>query len=352
MQKNIKKYFSLIFILLFFIVFSFFEWEEYFKFYKQHQSLEQSKTTQAQEVKDFSLENIRDLDKLDLYYTPYKSLLDDIKNKIDEAKDRVYIEVYMLTETRIKEALARAKKRWIDVKIVLEKNPYKAYNINNKAYNFLIEKEIDVAWSNPKNFSLNHAKLLIIDDEIIISTWNLTYSTFAYNRDFFIIIEDREILEKLLLIFDADFNWKPISIYDENLVLSPDYSRAKLEKMILEAKSSINMYFQYLKDERLFNLLVSRVESWIKLSILLPESALEDNKKEIEQLISKQAEVVLLKKPTIHSKAILIDEKYLFIWSVNFSEYSLDKNREIWIILKDIEIIKKFKDTFLKDIWK
>jgi cardiolipin synthase len=31
----------------------------------------------------------------------------------------------------------------------------------------------------------------------------------------------------------------------------------------------------------------------------------------------------------MHSKAILVDEKYLFIGSVNFSEASFDKNREV-----------------------
>jgi phosphatidylserine/phosphatidylglycerophosphate/cardiolipin synthase-like enzyme len=40
----------------------------------------------------------------------------------------------MLTESRIKEAILRAKKKGLDVKIILEKDPYLAYNINNKTY--------------------------------------------------------------------------------------------------------------------------------------------------------------------------------------------------------------------------
>ncbi|MDF1682884.1 MAG: phospholipase D-like domain-containing protein [Patescibacteria group bacterium] len=36
-----------------------------------------------------------------------------------------------------------------------------------------------------------------------------------------------------------------------------------------------------------------------------------------------------MKNPKMHSKAILIDNKYLFLGSVNFSSYSLDRNREV-----------------------
>jgi phosphatidylserine/phosphatidylglycerophosphate/cardiolipin synthase-like enzyme len=57
-----------------------------------------------------------------------------------------------------------------------------------------------------------------------------------------------------------------------------------------------------------------------------------------------------LPKYNMHSKAILVDDLYLFIWSVNFSEYSIDKNREIWILLKDEKIISKFKEVFSKDL--
>jgi phosphatidylserine/phosphatidylglycerophosphate/cardiolipin synthase-like enzyme len=77
----------------------------------------------------------------------------------------------MLTETKIQEALVKAKNtNKIEIKIILEKNPYLATSINNKAYNFLIENNIDIIRSNPDNYTLNHSKLLIIDEKAIIST--------------------------------------------------------------------------------------------------------------------------------------------------------------------------------------
>jgi len=57
----------------------------------------------------------------------------------------------------------------------------------------------------------------------------------------------------------------------------------------------------------------------------------------------------MLDKYTMHSKAILVDKKYLFIWSVNFSNYSLDKNRETWVLLTNNDIILKFIRLFNSD---
>jgi len=42
---------------------------------------------------------------------------------------------------------------------------------------------------------------MIIDNEVIVSSGNFTYSTFAFNRDLFLFINDKNILEKFLKIF-------------------------------------------------------------------------------------------------------------------------------------------------------
>ena len=350
MQKFFKKYFLIIFIFFFFSIFSFFEGWEYIELYKKSQILDQEKQLLSDWIDNFSLDKIKILEEVEFYYSPSKNLLEEIIKKIDASENRVYLEIYMLTKDSIKDALIRAENRGLDVKVLLEKNPYMAYNINNKSYDFLDKAWVFTQWSNAQNFALNHTKMLIVDDDIIISTWNFTHSTFTYNRDFFLFIKDEILLYKLLDIFNGDFDWELVQIYDDNLVISPEYSRSKFEILFREAEKSIDMYFQYLKDEELFNLLISRLENGIKINIILAESALDDNKSEIEKLKELGANVSLIKKPKIHSKAILVDDKYLFLGSINFSWYSLDKNREIWIILKDKKVIEKFKNIFKEDI--
>lgn len=148
------------------------------------------------------------------FYTPDEKVIEKIVTKIENAKDKIYIEIYMLSETRILNAIKKKKdeNKNIEIKIILEKNPYIATNFNNKAYDFLTKNNINTVWSNPDNFSLNHTKLIIIDDEAIISTWNLTYSSFKYNREFFIFTQDKNIIQSLKTIFLNDYFFRKYSL--------------------------------------------------------------------------------------------------------------------------------------------
>jgi phosphatidylserine/phosphatidylglycerophosphate/cardiolipin synthase-like enzyme len=58
----------------------------------------------------------------------------------------------------------------------------------------------------------------------------------------------------------------------------------------------------------------------------------------------------IMSKKKMHSKVIIIDKKYGFIWSINFSSYSLDKNRELWLLIKNSKIIEELLDYFQDDI--
>ena len=349
MFNLIKKYFSIVFIILFVIIFTILNSEEYVSNYENKIWEAKENEEVNKNIKTFKLENINPLVDTHFYYTPYKKLLDKIVDKILNAETRVYLEVYMLTETRIKQALIDVKNNWKEVKVILEKNPYKANSINNKHFKFLKDAWVNIVWSNPDLYSLNHSKFIIIDDEIILSTWNFTYSTFAFNRDLFLFSKDKILLDNLLIIFDWDFLWKNINVYSDNLVLSPSYSRNKFETLFSEAEFSIDLYFQYLSDEKLEKLLIKKALEWVKIKIIVSEDFYKDEKEKINNLIKVWIEIQPLLEAKNHSKAILIDSKYLFIGSVNFSGYSLDKNREIWVILTNEDIISKYMKLFIKD---
>lgn len=343
-----QKIFSAIIWIIIFIIFWIFFTEEYKKFQKEKQEITKQNNEVLENAKNFSVENIKDLENTDFFYTPYEELLTNFTKKIDEAKNEVLVEVYMFTEKRFLESLKKAKQRWVLVKVILEKNPYNSENVNNSHFSEMKKSWIEVVWSNPKNYQLNHTKFYIIDNEAIISTWNLTYSTFTVNRDFFISTKDENIIKNLKNIFEADFSGKKLDFYDDNLVSSPNYSRIKLEKFLNSATKNIKIYIQYLKDKNINNLLISlKNEKNISIEIITDEKQKDDEN--IKFLQSKWINIKFFNWKTMHSKAILIDEKYLFIWSINFSEPSIDKNRELGIFIKNETIIEKFKKLFEKD---
>jgi len=335
-----------IIILLFFIVFSYFNIWEYLDYQKNKNYLTNTQELNKQKVSTFSLGNIRNLEEIKLETTPSKNLLTKIIKKIENAKKHIYIEIYMFTNKKLVSAIVKAKKKGIDIKVIMEKNPYKIPKLNDKTYKTLKDNNIDVVWSNANNYSLNHSKMILIDDEIIISTWNLTYSTFTKNKDIFLFIKDKILLNKLNKIFLHDYKWEKIWEYEDNIILSPNYSREKLKILITSAKKEIKISFPYLEDDKFKNLIIKKVQNWIRVNIIVGKKFFDENTLLINELRSSWIKINYLKKYKLHSKSILIDNKYLYIWSINFSYYSLDKNREIWILTKNTNIIKQFLSMY------
>jgi len=94
-------------IFLFVCLFLFSCQNEYVEF---HQNKEKQTQLQTQ-INDFSFEQIQYLSGITLKNTPDLKLLDDITTKIENANSRVYVEVYIFTEKRMKKSLIDAKKR-------------------------------------------------------------------------------------------------------------------------------------------------------------------------------------------------------------------------------------------------
>ena len=116
---------------------------------------------------------------------------------------------------------------------------------------------------------------------------------------------------------------------------------------MLSAEKNIKIYIQYLKDKKINDLLKNLKQKNIDIEIIVDKSAIENEETKDLQKSGINTKAFNWKK--MHSKVILVDEKYVFVWSVNFSEYSLDKNREMWIILKNEDIVKRILEIFKND---
>lgn len=344
-MKNFKKkYLNSVIIIFLLILFSLFYSKEYFLFHTENTKQQENIKETKENLKEFSLEDIREIEDIDIFKNPDKNILKIMVDKINNAKQRVYVEAYIFTEKDLRSALIRAKKRWIDIKIEMEKNVYMANSINKKTYDEFIKNEIDVIWSDSSDYALNHSKFFIIDDELLLSTWNFSYSMFTKNRDMMLFIKDKDILDKMLKNFQFDYQKEKDYIYDNNLVLSPFYSREKLEFLLKSAKKDIKIYFPYFQDARIQSILEDKLDEKIDIKIIT------DKKNDrFDEFKSIWFDIKVLKKLTQHAKIIIIDWKYAYVWSVNFSLSSLDKNKETWILIKNENVIKKLNDYFQED---
>lgn len=346
-----QKIIQILGLWAFIVIFGYFFGDEYWEYQdiqnqenNYHRSLEDS-------LQAFSIDSIWEISgDMQLYKTPDLGLLTQLVDEIDAAKEKIYVEVYIFTERDMRDALIRAHNRWIEVKILLENNPYKAPYLNDKHYEAFQNAWLDVKWSDPLNYSLNHAKMMIIDEKVYISTWNFSYSLFKYNQDFLVSVENTDFIEKLEALFIWDFEHKNIGVYDTNLVISPSDSRFKLEQLVLSAKESVRFYFPYIADERFENTLFKASQKWVNIQGIVAKDFYNEENDVIERFERTNIEMSFLKKDKLHAKAMLIDESILYIGSINFSTYSFDENREIGLIIKDKKIIEDFKNIFNSDL--
>lgn len=346
-----KKILQIFMVIAFFVLVWYFYGDEYWEFHNEREVYEQYLWGVSSELENFSFTEIDSFgNDIYLHVTPDLGLLDTLVNEIDGAKNQIFLETYIFTETRIRDAIIRAHKRWIEIKVLLENNPYQAPYLNDKHYNSLKEAWVNVQWSDPLHYSLNHAKLLIIDQKAYISTWNFSYSLFKYNRDFLVWITQKEFVEKLKELFLLDFSHVLWWVAHSNLVLSPDTSRWKLTWMLHTATTSIDFYFPYIADDDFKKELFTASQRGVKVRWIVEKKFYQENSDIIEEFLDNNIEISYLSPDKLHSKALLVDKKNLYIWSINFSRYSFDKNREIGIIMKDENILKEFIKIFQSDL--
>ena len=268
---------------------------------------------------------------------------------INWARKEIRIALYMFTLPSLMEALLRAKNRGVDVKIILEKNPYNAVSTNREASQFFRKNNISFYETDSSYFTFMHAKYMIIDDMWIISTGNWTRSTFSSNRDFFVFWENTIIMQDLKDLFERDLLDKAWNWHDSRILVWPTNARERILQFVHSSIHEIDIYMPELTDTGIIWELQKICSQGKMIHILLDQKT--ENMRKEESISHKWCpEIREMKHPSLHAKAIIVDKERAFIGSFNFTKNSLENNREIGIFIY-WNSIKNIVNTFQKD-WK
>ncbi|MEK6843272.1 MAG: phospholipase D-like domain-containing protein [Candidatus Micrarchaeota archaeon] len=127
---------------------------------------------------------------------------DQMLHAINSAKSSLHIILYEFSYPDLKEALINAKRRGVDVKIILEPK----VDQNLKTATFLKGKGIEVRWANPK-FNNSHAKTAIIDGKtVIVGSLNWSRNAMERNREIGVLLESQKIADELEGVFESDWD--------------------------------------------------------------------------------------------------------------------------------------------------
>lgn len=145
-----------------------------------------------------------------------KDYLADLIDRIDQAKERVWIEnPYFVPDKELSNSLIRASERGIDVKIILpRKSDLKLFPlINSFFYNHLISKNIAIFEYLPH---ILHKKVFIVDNWMILGSSNLNSRTQKHDWEIDIALTLDSSKVELIQEFNNDLRESRLANLERN----------------------------------------------------------------------------------------------------------------------------------------
>jgi phosphatidylserine/phosphatidylglycerophosphate/cardiolipin synthase-like enzyme len=248
---------------------------------------------------------------------------------IGSARHSIKLEVYILTDRAVIQALKSARSRHVGVQVLLEQHPFGGTRYATKAYASLKSAGISVRWANEPAFTYTHEKSMVVDGRTAgIFTFNLSYSAFQSNREFGVVDRNVQDAQAIAGVFNADWSRRGYRLNDGRLVVSPINSRRALQGLVNGARHTLDLYEEELNDPAFESRLIAAARRGVRVRLLTSAGSAG-----VERLRAGHVEVRIQTSPYIHAKAIVADGYRVFIGSENVSTTSLDSNREMGILL-------------------
>lgn len=310
-----------------------------------------------------------------------------IKSLIASAKQSIYLTIYELSDQDIIDFMVAAKtaNQALDIRVIFNCAAFKVCNQpgqgDAKDPNAVAKKAFSnagIPWKNadPK-FAVTHQKTFTFDEAMsIIMTFNLSLNYFVSTRDFGVITRTPDEVKEIVMVFRNDWATPIVPSSPSLLVWSPTNSRERTKSVIASASQSLDVYMEEFNDGDIADVLIAvakrikpsgGVVRFITAVLPVPGNPSADGNLAMRYL---NRNGVLVRygdwpispdnqdgpKMYIHAKMVLADyrtpEAKAFVGSENFSPASLDKNRELGIILRmvpDAGLLDTLNRTFSVD---
>lgn len=143
-------------------------------------------------------------ESMDVCFTPGQSCLPKVIKYIDNAKTSILLLGYSFTSKPITQALIQAKKRGVNVRIVLDHS--QQYQKHSKeVIQVLLNNQMDVRFDH--TVKIAHNKVLVIDSlQTVTGSYNWTHSAEFRNAENLVFIKSQEVAKKYAVYFEG--RWK------------------------------------------------------------------------------------------------------------------------------------------------
>lgn len=263
---------------------------------------------------------------------------------IDRAERSINLTVFRMDDPIIHRSLIEAHKRRVRIRILIASS---AKGWEEKNRKLLKEaKKAGIATREPSGDSKqarHHYKVMTVDESVaLIFTFNPTRENLHYTRDFGVELYNPRVASEINRLFDAD--WDDMSFApdpDSPLLVSPFNSRDKIAALLASAEKSIHIADAKLEDPAIVKLLVEKAESGVNVRVLGDEK----HGSKLPSAIDSRA----TPRFKLHAKCTIIDGVRAVIGSMNLRTESLDRRREVSVLVDDAEVVKRLNAVFASD---
>jgi cardiolipin synthase len=272
---------------------------------------------------------------------------------IASAHTSIDLTMYELVDTDAELALELAAGRGVNVRVLLDVNREKA--ANQAAFTELTDMRVHVAWADTR-YAATHQKSLVIDGSVAaVMTLNMTSRYYSSTRDFAVIDRNRGDVAAIEQAFNADFTHARITASPANdLVWSPNQSQPALLSLINSARSSLLIENEEMADKPVTAALISAARRGVRVVVVMTDQT--DWHSAFASLVAAHAVVRTYAANAslyIHAKVVVADagttRQRAFVGSENFSNASLNSNRELGIETTDAAIVAGLTTTVNSD---
>ncbi len=271
-------------------------------------------------------------------------------DQISMATESLDVVVYLLTNQIVIDALISANDRGVEVRVMVEEEPFGGSAGNGDAVRSLEAAGIETKYG-VRTFRYTHAKTVIIDEErAVVMTANLTKSAFTGSREYLALVTSPREVGEIQAIFNADWERRAYEPRVSSLVVSDVNSRQKLLELLATARASLEIEAEVMADKEIRRALTDAQKRGVRVRVVMsPPEPEETTYGGLVELSSAGVGVRLVTSPYIHAKSILVDRELAYVGSINFTATSMDQNRELGLITTTPAVIRQLEAAFDED---
>jgi cardiolipin synthase A/B len=279
--------------------------------------------------------------------------LGPVYHVITSAHRSIELTMYELRDAKAEADLAAAARRGVDVRVILDQHLERSRNA--AAFGYLKAHHVHVAWA-PAGTTY-HQKTLTADGSVsVVMSLNLVAADYGGTRDFAVIDKNHHDIAAIVATFQADFAHRSIDPpHGADLVWSPTNSLPSILAIIGGAHHTLSVENEEMADTPVIDALMAAARRGVDVKIVMTADSEWDHA--LSELTRAGAHVRLFPDSDsalyIHAKAIVADagrsDQRVFVGSENFSEASLDYNRELGIMTTQKAVISVIATTLARD---